>query len=304
MTGADSARRGTLLGVLALIGATLFWAGNYVIGGEAVDAISPLDLTAMRWVIALIPLLVLAQIIERPNWRAVARSWRSMVLPALLGLLAYTFFLYSALEHTTAVNASLINAFNPALISIAAAIFLHQRLTPVAVVGIAVALAGTLWVLSNGQPAVLIEHGFGPGDLLMVGAITVWTAYTLLGRRKTGIPPITATAVQTVIVVILLVPFVLATGGPHIPAEPGPIWALLFIGLFPSVASYGLWNIALTTIPPARAGVFLNLITVFTVLIAVTLGQPLTLAQGVGGAAVLGGVLLANLDAFRKKPRA
>ena len=78
MTGADSARRGTLLGVLALIGATLFWAGNYVIGGEAVDAISPLDLTAMRWVIALIPLLVLAQIIERPNWRAVAAEEMAM----------------------------------------------------------------------------------------------------------------------------------------------------------------------------------------------------------------------------------
>lgn len=301
MTDTD-VRHGTLFGVLVLLAATLFWAGNYVIGGAAVAAISPLDLTALRWAIALVPLLLLAHFLERPDWRSVLRAWPHMILPALFGPLAYNFLLYSALEHTTPVNASLINAFNPALISIAAAIFLRQRLTPIAIGGIAVALAGVLWILSNGQPATLIAHGFGSGDVLMVAAITTWTIYTIIGRRKTGLPPVTATAVQCLTVVISTAPFVLVTHGPHIPADPGLVWSLIFIGLFPSVASFVLWNIALTKIPPARAGVFLNLITVFTVLISVTLGQSLTLAQGIGGIMVLLGVFLTNINAFRKSP--
>lgn len=301
MTTAET-KRGTVFGIVALLAATLFWAGNYVIGGAAVATISPLDLTAMRWVIALVPLLLLANFFEHPNWAGVAKAWPKMILPALFGPLAYNFLLYSALEHTTPVNASLINAFNPALIAIAAALVLRQRLTPVAIGGILLALLGVLWVLSNGQPAALIEHGFGLGDLLMLAAITTWTVYTIIGLRKTGIPPITATAVQCALVVITMVPVMLATGGPQIPLEAGPIWALIFIGLFPSVASFGLWNVALTKIPPARAGVFLNLITVFTVLISIILGQPLTLAQGVGGLVVLLGVALTNLGAFRRRP--
>lgn len=291
--------RGPAFGILALLAATLFWSGNYVVGGEAVASISPLDLTTMRWVIALIPLIIMAQIVEHPDWRSVIRAWPQLVLPAVLGLLAYTLFLYTALEHTTAVNASLINAFNPAMITIAAAIFLRQRLTPIAIGGITLALLGVLWVLSDGQPTTLFTQGFGLGDLLMLGAITVWTAYTLLGRRRTVVPPITSTAIQAAITVVILAPFVLATGGPHIPAESGPRWALLYIGLFPSVAAYGLWNMALTTVPPARAGVFLNMLTVFTVIISVMMGKPFTLAQGIGGAVILAGVALANLEAFR-----
>ena len=297
-----SAPRSALFGVFALLAATLFWAGNYVVGAAAVEAISPLDLTAMRWVIALIPLVLLAQLIERPNWRAVARAWPVMVLPALFGLIGYNLLLYSALEHTTAVNASLINAFNPALISVAALVFLRQPITRAGVFGILLALIGVLWILSGGDPLTLLDDGFGAGDLLMIGAIAVWTVYTLLGRRRTGIPPLTATAVQALIGVIVLAPFVLLSGGPHIPTDHGPLWALVFIGLFPSVASYGLWNMALTAIPPARAGVFLNLITVFTVLISLTLGEQISLAQVVGGVAVLGGVVLTNLEVFRRHP--
>lgn len=298
-----SPSRGPAFGILALLAATLFWAGNYVVGGEAVSTITPLDLTAMRWSIALVPLLLMAHLTEHPDWREVLRIWPRLLIPAMLGLLGYNLLLYTALEHTTAVNASLINAFNPAMITIAAAIFLRQRLTSIAVGGIVLALIGVLWVLSDGHPTTLFTQGFGIGDLFMLGAITVWTAYTLIGRRKTGVPPITSTALQAAIVIVILTPFVLATGGPHFPTESGPRWALLFIGVFPSVASYGLWNMALTTVPPARAGVFLNMITVFTILISVTMGKPFTLAQGVGGVVILVGVALANIDAFRTQKR-
>jgi drug/metabolite transporter (DMT)-like permease len=254
----------------------------------------------MRWAIALIPLLVLAQLTERPDWRHVAKAWPALIGPALFGLIAYNVLLYCALQHTTAVNASLINAFNPALISVAAAVFLRQRLTLTAAGGIAVALIGVLWVLTGGHPRTLLTNGLGVGEVFMLGAITAWTAYTLVGRRNTGqIPPITATAVQACLAVILLSPAVLLTGGPHLPTSHGPLLALLFVGFFPSVISYVMWNKALTTIPPARAGVFLNMITVFAVAISIALGQPFTVAQAIGGLLVITGVILTNLNAFQ-----
>lgn len=44
---------------------------------------------------------------------------------------------------------------------------------------------------------------------------------------------------------------------------------------------------------------FLNLITVFTVIISLVRGQPLTTAQGLGGLLVLVGVILSQEQALR-----
>ncbi len=184
----------TAAAIGALLTATLFWAGNYVVGGAAVSAIPPLDLVALRWGIAVVPLLSLAQLVERPDWRRIARSWYWVLLPALFGLIAYNYLLYTALQYTDAVNASLINAFNPALISVAAAILLRQPMTPTAVTGVIVALVGVLWVLCDGHPTALLSNGFGLGGVFMLGAIVVWTAYTLAAAaapapRRSRVPP-------------------------------------------------------------------------------------------------------------------
>jgi drug/metabolite transporter (DMT)-like permease len=299
MKGTQGRRR--VVAVLSLLGATLFWAGNYVVGAGAVQSIDPLGLVFLRWAIALVPLLVIAQLVERPSWPSVLAAWPWLLALSVCGLLGYNLLLYIALEHTGAFNASLINAFNPALITLAAAVFLRERLTPLAVAGVVMALAGVLVVISGGNVGRLLTTGFGTGEVLMVGAILVWTAYTIIGRLAPRIPPITATAVPAAVVVALLGPVRFATGGLAIPATGNALASLLFIAIFPSVLSYLLWNRALTVLPAAGAGVFLNLITVFTAVLTVLAGQVHTTAQLAGGAVVIAGVVVANAPAFRRQ---
>ena len=293
--GARWATRATLGAVGALLGATLFWAGNYVVGAEAVRSLSPLALTLLRWAIAAVPLLILAQLLEKPDWRAVLRAWPWLLALSVTGMLGYNLLLYSALAHTSALSASLINAFNPALITLAAAIFLRERLTPRSVGGVVVALVGVVIVLTGGDVTRLVSAaGFGWGELAMLGAIAAWTAYTIIGRRAPRLPPTTSTAAQAVIAVLALLPFLAVEGAVTLPNTPAAIGALLYIAIFPSVLSYLLWNRALEVIPPSRAGVFLNLITVFTAILTLLLGQPVAPAQLVGGAIILGGIALAS----------
>jgi len=298
-TRAQGRRR--VIALLSLLGATLFWAGNYVVGAGAVHSIDPLSLVFLRWAIALVPLLLIAQLVEKPCWRSVAAAWPWLLALSVCGLLGYNLLLYFALEHTDAFNASLINAFNPALITLAAAVFLRERLTPMAVAGVVMALAGVLIVISGGNVGRLATAGFGTGEMLMVGAVVVWTAYTVIGRLAPRIPPITATAVQAAVAVALLAPVRFATGGLALPGTGSALASLLFIAIFPSVLSYVLWNRALTVLPAAGAGVFLNLITVFTAVLTILAGQVHTAAQFVGGAIVVGGVIVTNARAFRRK---
>lgn len=292
-TGAVRTQRvGRPAAIAALIGATLFWAGNYVFGKVAVATMSPVSLTFLRWLLALVPLLVIAQWAERPDWRAVRRHWPFLLLQSALGLAGYNLLLYSALTQTSALAASLINAANPALIAIAALVVLREPLGVRGAFGIGLAFVGVLVILTQGDLASLMALDIGRGDLLMLGAITVWTGYTVAGRLGPRLPPITSTALQAAALVIglgLAAPFV---GGVAWPSEPAAVASLVFIAIFPSCASYVLWNVALQRVPPARAGVFLNLITVFTAVAALAMGTPITAAQVAGGLTVLAGVAL------------
>jgi len=275
-----------------MVAATAMWGGHYVLGEVAVKTMSPMDLTYLRWAIAVLPLVLIAQFVEKPDWRAVLRAWPRLLLLAILGMIAYNLFLYAALTFTTAIGASLVNAANPAVMAVLAVFLCRERLRGRAMVGIAVSLLGVLVVLTHGSLDALITLDFNEGQLLMIGAIVVWSLYSIWGRMP-SVPPISSTAAQAVIVLIVMTPFALVNG-VEIPQNPEPIMALLYIGLFPSVGSYVLWNIAGRTTAPGTAGIFLNLITVFTVAISVAFGQALTATDVVGGAVVVIGVLLTS----------
>ena len=283
----------TVKAMIALVFATLFWAGNYVVGAIAVQSISPLDLTWLRWVLAAVPLLILAQLVEKPDWRRALRSWRRLAVLAALGVAGYVLLLYTALEYTSALSASLINAANPAVMALLAAVVLRERLGWRVVAGLVLGLFGVLLVITNGSLASVFSMRFNIGDLLMLVAITVWSVYTIVGR-KLDVPPITATAIQATMVAVALAPFAIA-GGVSWPAEASVGLSVVFIAVVPSIGAYVLWNLALKQVSPTTAGLYLNLVTVFTVIISVILGAQLTLAQAIGGLVVFAGVALSSL---------
>ena len=72
--------------------------------------------------------------------------------------------------------------------------------------------------------------------------------------------------------------------------------------VFPSLGAYLLWNLALKTTAPGTAGNYLNLIVVFTAVITVVLGTPLTIVQIAGGLLVIAGVLLTGTKGRAKPP--
>lgn len=282
------------LAVLSLVGATALWAGNYVVGEQAVKTVDPIDLTAMRWTLSVVPLLVLAQLIEKPDWRAALRQWPLLLVLGLIGMAGYNLSLYEALRHTTAVSASLINSVNPALITLAAAVVLREAVGWRGVLGMVLGFAGVVLVISKGSLDALLSLDFNVGDLLMLVAIVAWTIYTVLQHRA-NVPAVTATAIQATGSALVMLPLAAATGFT-LPQSASAVASVLFIGLVVSAASYVLWNLGVSALPKSLSGVFLNLITVFTVVASIALGTTIGLPEIVGGLIVLAGVVLTTLD--------
>nr|WP_217500643.1 DMT family transporter [Arthrobacter sp. C9C5] len=281
-----------------LVLATLFWSGNFVVGQAAVASMTPLDLTFWRWTLAALPLLALAHFVEKPDWRAVLRRWPVLLLLSALGMSGYTLLLYGALGYTSAMNASLITAANPALIVVMAIFLLGERTTRLGWLGIGLGLLGVLLVLTRGELQRVFSLSINTGELLMIGAIVVWGSYTIIARRL-DIPAIAATAVQVAMATVTLAPFALAMH-VRLPETPAEGWSLAYIAVFPSLGAYLFWNLALKTTPPGTAGNYLNLMVVFTAIITVALGTPLTLVQVAGGIMVVAGVLLTGIKGQAK----
>lgn len=277
---------------LILVLANLFWAGNFIVGHFVVTEISALQLTTFRWALGLVLLIPLAIVIERPDWRAALREWPRHLLLALLGPLAFNLLNYEALRFTTAINVALIGALSPALIAVLAALIARDRLRASAIGGIALSLFGVLLILTRGDPGTLFGAGVNVGELLMLAAVVCWGFYTVLGRRN-GTPPITATAIQAALTVLMLSPF-LAASGVTWSMSAEATWGLVFIVVFPTVAAFVLWNTAVKDVGAARSGVFLNLLPVFTAAIGLALGGSIGLIQILGGALVITGVWLTN----------
>ena len=75
------------------------------------------------------------------------------------------------------------------------------------------------------------------------------------------------------------------------------VMAILYLGLFPALINYLMWNRAVGEIGAARAGPYLYLVPVFgTAMAWLFLGERLHLYHFVGVALIFGGVWLASRD--------
>jgi drug/metabolite transporter (DMT)-like permease len=129
-------------------------AGNYVIARSVHGEIPPLGLSFWRWTIGA---MFLAPFVL-PRIRELGAAYRAnLSVLLLLGCMVVgsTSVLFVALNFTTALNVSLINAVQPILTVLLAVIFLKDRLTKVRVLGIFSALLGVvIWQNYNSMLAI------------------------------------------------------------------------------------------------------------------------------------------------------
>ena len=279
---------------LLLVVTNLFWAGNYVFGKYVITELTPLWITFSRWALALIFLCPIAYFLEKPKWVMIKKSWLSLVSMGVLGILGYNMVLYSALQYTSATNAALVSALNPAVIVLFSVVLLREKITRLQTLGIVVSLIGTLVVITQGDLSEILQKEFNRGDILMLGAVVIWTLYSIIGRRLTTIPPITATAVSAFFAMLIMAPFAITQGIDITEIGPLAVTGILYMAIFPSLFSFIFWNMSVRTIGISQAGIFLNLIPVFTAIISGILGERITGTQVAGGALVFMGVYLTS----------
>lgn len=199
----------------------------------------------------------------------------------------------TAVLYTSAANATLLANTAPLWVAVAGVVFFHERLGSRFWIGLALTLTGAAAVLGAD---FLRDFSLGIGDLLAIGAGVFYAGYylaTQFGRRHLDSLPY-VTAAGTIAAFVLL-GMVLALRLP-LTGYPPPTWmAFAALGLIPQVLGYLTVGYALGHLPASLVAPTMVGQPVVTALLAVPLlGEPLTPVQWIGGAAVLGGIVLVH----------
>lgn len=291
---------------LALSLATLFWSGNFVAGRALHEVIDPVSLNFLRWSLALVLLAPFLGLAARASLPALRREWRLILALGASGIAAFHTLLYLALQSTTATNALLVLSLAPILTLIGAVITGAGRFTGLQTAGALVSMAGAGILITRGDLAGTLAHGFTAGDLWMLLAVVVWAVYSLLLRRRPADLSPSVTLVASVVAALVLMLPLYYLFAPTPLASLGSANVLLSIGyiaLFSSVFAFLLWSRGVAALGPARAGQFVHLMPVFgPVLAFVLLGESPTAAQMAGAVLVLGGIALVERRATALLP--
>ncbi|RDL50200.1 putative inner membrane transporter YicL [Ensifer sp. M14] len=275
----------------------LFWGGNSVAGKMAIGHVSPMMLTTLRWVFALLIILVAMTPQIRRDWDKIKQHWLQLLAYGVVGFTTFNALLYSALKYTSAINAVILQAGIPMLIFLFNFMLFRTRASIAQVIGFTVTLLGVLITAAHGDFASLLQLEFNFGDALMIAACIVYAAYTVALRWKPVMhwqSFIAAPAFGALISAIPLLFWEIGSGTAIFPDMTGWI-IVLYAAIFPSLMSQVLYVRGVEMIGANRAGLFINAIPVFGTLLSVMLiGETFHTFHFIALLLVLGGIAIAE----------
>lgn len=252
---------------------------------------------------------------------------RRVVVLALLGAMyvGNSFGFYASLQVVPITLSSIITYIYPALVAVMATRLVRRLEGRRAWLALGISLAGVALAL-GGVPAGELPPAWGLA--LAVASPVIYAAWIVIQSRVAGdrpvqrraavislppadaqppihVPdPLPATAVMTTATALVYALLVLVTGGSVSPADvPGGAWLpLLAIGLVAGAIAMAAFYAGVRRIGGARAALISTVEPVYTIFMAMLLfGERLTGVQIVGGALVIGAVILAETG--RREPR-
>ena len=284
-----------------LICATLFWAGNFMVGKFAfMTNIPPMTLVFFRWSLVWLILLPFTykEILKYKN--VILVNLPLLFFLALTSVGLFNSFTYLSLVHTQVINASLFNTAIPAIIILLCFIFKIEKTNKFQILGLFISVLGILSIITKLNLDILLSLNFNKGDLIMIGGVISWGLYSsFLKRKRFILPLLTLVHVLCTLGLIFIIPqFVYEfSQGQFIKFDINLFYILIFLALFPSIGSYYCWAGAVSIIGANRAGIFLSLIPLFSTIMAIFFyNEKFQIFHLIGAILIILGLFLSNKE--------
>ena len=286
---------------IMLICATLFWAGNFIIGKYAfLTEIPPLSLVFYRWLLVWVILLPFTHKDVIKHKDTILNNLPLLFFLGLTSVGLFNSFTYLSLVYTQVINSSLFNTAIPAIIILLCFLFKVEKTNKFQLSGLFISVCGILAIITKLNLDILLSLNFNKGDLIMIGGALTWGIYsTLLKKKKFTLPLLTLVHIVCTFGLISVFPQFLYElwNGQVIKFDINLVYTLIFLALFPSIGSYYCWAGAVSIIGANRAGIFLSLIPLFSTIMAIALyNEKFQFFHLIGAILILVGLYLSNKE--------
>ena len=195
--------------------------------------------------------------------------------------------LFEAYKYTTVSNATLSYYFAPVLVTLACPVLFRETLTKKQLLCFFMSTLGIVLITGTGGTG---GSNHLLGILFGLGAAVLYATVILVNKFIKTVDGIHRTLLQFLAAIVVLVPYVLSTGGITLGGLNATGWGnLLIVGLVHTGITYCMYFSALKELPGQKAAILSYIDPLVAVIISVTvLGESMTIPQILGGCLILG----------------
>ena len=288
--------------------ATATWGSAFIAGKFAVQSFEPATIAFFRFFGAAILLFPLMWVKERNRQKPTLKDYGLFAVLGLTGIAIYNICFFLATKHAPVIKSSLFIASNPVLIVLLSGVFLKENITRNNIIGMAIALTGVVFIITDGHLLSLFQLGFAPIDFVLMGAVVSWALYSVVGKivlKKYS--SVESTTYAVAFGTLFLLPFALVeTSWQDVQQATSTTWfAIAHMSILVTVVSFVMYYNGIKEVGAAKASIFINVMPVSAVIMAtIFLGEIFTWAHAVGAVFVLSGVYVGtNSKLFKKRPK-
>ena len=283
---------------LALMISVCLWGSSFIADKIALQSFSPLFLCLIRFMISTAVLLVFR--LGRKDFRYPdPEDMKKIAAAAFLGISVYYAIENTAVNMTSAADASVISAAYPLLTILTGIVFYHFRPARNQIIGILMACIGVLvlTVSSSRENSSLI------GNLMLVFNGFLWALYNYLtGRISRNCDNFSVTYLQILIGTVCFIPMLFLESFTIGTITLTSVLAVLYLAVCCSLAALLLYNYGLRNTDPATTAALMNLMPVAgVVLSALILKETITIRHILGGVIIIVGVFVSEHKGRKKQ---
>ena len=283
--------------------ATLGWGSNTIASRLAVGEVSPMLLIFFRWGFVVVILLSLYWRRMIDEWPIIRPRLKWLLIMGGCGLSLFNAFFYIAAHSTTAVNLGIIQSTMPGMILLGSFMFFGDRINRLQFSGLLLTLLGVGVIVTQGSLEQLMQLTFNHGDLLMIFACSFYAMYTVGLKSRPKISGMVMLAYFSVAAFLMTIPLMIFESfiyGTVMPGVKG--FAIVFyIAIVPSFLSQIFFMRGVDLIGPGSAGLYANLVPIFSAIMAVLLlSEEFALFHLAAMLLVFGGIGLFEYQGRRK----
>ena len=282
---------------------TLFWAGNFIVGKFAtLFEIPPLTLNTFRWISVW---LILIPFTFKEIYKNLAYIKKNLLAIAFMGVITISTFnsvVYFALNYTQVINAVLVLAIIPAVTIVLSALMKVEKSNIFQIFGLILSIIGVGSIISNGDVQRIVSLSFNNGDLWMLVCVLSWALYsTLLKKNKFKLSQFSLIQIMVSVGVIFLIPqyFYEQSIGLELNFNKAFFLILFYVVVFPAIVAYYCWQKGIEIIGPNRATMFIQLMPLFSAVMAIIIfKEKFELYHFVGATFIVSGIYLSNKKTY------